>query len=157
HALVTAPFPRCTAYETFAPVLAWGVTLNVLGVYLAARWFGRGSRPVAAGGAMLAGVLFSPLHTTAAHGFMHQLYGTGWLLATAAVAARSRSSRPQLAAAAPLAGGCAASWLAAYNEMAPLIAVTGFAWLLGVGRWHRRLGGWVPALSAVACAAVVAG
>src|SRR5207249_7795144 len=93
QALLTAAVPGRTALDTYVPATAWGVTLNVLGIFLAARWCGGAARPVAACAALLAGVVFTPLHTAAAHGYLPQLYGTGWMLATVAVAAPSPASR----------------------------------------------------------------
>ncbi|OWK46313.1 hypothetical protein [Fimbriiglobus ruber] len=149
HALVTAAHPHRTALDTYPPVVAWGYTLNVLGIFLAARWAAGASRAAAAGGALVAAVVFSPLYTAVLIGFMHQLYGTGWMLVTLAVAARSVASPPHLRAGAPVVGSSAALWLVSYSEMAPVIVAVLGGWVVAFAVRYRSIGRWRGLANAV--------
>ncbi|OWK46314.1 hypothetical protein [Fimbriiglobus ruber] len=149
HALVTAAHPHRTALDTYPPVVAWGYTLNVLGIFLAARWAAGASRAAAAGGALVAAVVFSPLYTAVLIGFMHQLYGTGWMLVTLAVAARSAASPSHLRAGAPVVGSSAALWLVSYSEMAPVIVAVLGGWVVAFAVRYRSIGRWRGLANAV--------
>ncbi len=141
HALVTALVPGRGPIDTYLPVLAWGTALNVLGIFLLARWAGRQPLAVALATAVLVGVMFNPLHSSVSWGFFHQMFGTAALAASLAVAARiaGRPRRLRVADALTLAL-CAAAVLSAYSELAPALLAALAALTLRLGWCAARDG-----------------
>jgi hypothetical protein len=150
HAFVTACVPRRSSFDTYLPVTAWGVSLNVLGIFLLARWAFGVPRLIASLGACLVALLFNPLATSASYGFMHQLYGTAGLVFTLALAARATAPRGPWSVML-LVSFSASCWLTTYNEMVPLVGLVLLGWGLVVlaravrSRSWASLGGWVIA------------
>jgi hypothetical protein len=138
HAFVTACIPKRSSLDTYLPVTAWGCSLNMLGIFLLARWAFAVPRRVACPGVCLVALMFSPLATAASFGIMHQLYGTAGLVFTLALATRATHPRGPWSVML-LVSFSGSAWLAAYSEMLPLLLLVLAGWTVVVLLRARRV------------------
>jgi hypothetical protein len=132
-ALCQAASPGWAALEVYPGALAWGVLLNVLGIFVVCRWTLRLSREAALFGAGLAAVLNNPLHFSAQNNFLPQLYGTAFLLLALALLTRMMNPRRWTLPAAVAVAISQAALVSGYSELAPILALVDLAfgcWLL---------------------------
>jgi hypothetical protein len=115
------------ALLAFPIVMAWGMLLNLAGIFLMARWTFRLNRWLAAGTCFAAAAALNPLHTSIQQGFQPQTFGTAYF--SASLAFLARAARPTFwdrANALPLALVVTAC-VSVYSEMAPILALVGAA------------------------------
>jgi hypothetical protein len=136
-ALTQALFPVLRAGELYQAVIAWGVVLNVCGVYLLGRWCLRLSRPFATTAAVVLAGTANPLYSGALNGYLPQTYGLAFLALILVLLARLRAGVCWGAGTASLLGLASAALISVYNEMAPLLAVLALAYLVH-GLWQTR-------------------
>ena len=111
------------AVYSFSAVVAWGVVLNLAGIYLLARWSLGLSRSTAAAVVLVATAGLNPLLTTMYLGFKPQLYGTAFFAFIIAVLSRCTNRPNWTIRNALLVAVLIASFLSAYSDMAPIVAI----------------------------------
>ncbi len=145
-ALVRSLCLGCLAVQLFPAVTAWGVALNVAGVYLLCRWSFRCGAACSLFAAFLtAGV--NPLSYSANYCFLCQVYGTAVLPFCLAVLARlTTRARWRIGEAALFALG-ASLLLSVYSELSPALVAASLFYLAPAalrawrtGRLRRFLG-----------------
>lgn len=144
----------------FPVVTAWGMLLNLGGIFLVARWSFRLGRWGAAGAALAAAAALNPLYTSAHQGFQPQLYGTAYLAFIVAVLARAGRHSFRTPANAILLALAAVTLVSVYSELAPLAALTAAGWfVLGVvrSRNERNVRGFVRFTSLTALLLILIG
>ena len=120
-AMVKALTASPTSALVFPAVMAWGVALNIAGVYLLCRWSFRCSPALALVGATVAAG-YNPLAFSALNSFLCQVYGTAVLGFALAVLSRLFVRANWNAGAAALFAAAAALLLTVYSELAPFLA-----------------------------------
>lgn len=124
-AMIESLLPGSAALLILPAVNAWGLTLNVLGIYLLCRWALGADRVLAAGGALLAASAANPLQFSAGQGFFCQTYGTASLAFALAVLARLAAPCRRTPPGALLLAIAAVFVLSAYSELSPILFVAG--------------------------------
>jgi hypothetical protein len=122
-ALTGELFPRLDLVQVFPAVSAWGLLLNLGGIFLMARWALRLPRLYAAGAAAFAALTFNPLYFSLHWGFQPQMFGTAALPALVALLSRCLSPCRWRPAEATLVGLLASSLATAYSDMLPFLAL----------------------------------
>jgi hypothetical protein len=123
-AFVQALTPGLRAIDVYPAVSAWGVALNVLGLFLLARWGLGLALASALLGAGLMAIAPSAMHTAAAGGFLPQTYGTAALSFSLAALARAAQSTTFDRARGGLLGIAAAFLISAYSELFPFFVIS---------------------------------
>jgi hypothetical protein len=126
-ALVQACSFGTPALELYPSMAAFGVALNLAGVYLVTRWTLRLSRFYGWVAMVSAGLLTNPLQMAAATGFMHQLYGTAFLSACIAILSRALVPCNQGWRMALLVAGLHAAVPCHYGELLPFLLAADLA------------------------------
>src|SRR5262249_34983419 len=134
-ALTQALAPGSFALEMSLPVMAWGVVLNLAGLFLLCRWTFRLPRWAGTAATLLAAVTFNPLSFSASTGFLPQVYGTASLAVLVALLSRLLAPCRQRLGPAVLLALTGAGLLSSYSELAPVAALLGCGFL-GYGGWR---------------------
>jgi hypothetical protein len=135
-ALVRAAVPFRVAAELYPAVMAWGLALNVAGVFVLARWGLRVPRWHAAAGTAALAVALDSLSYSGTHSFFCQVYGTAALAFGLAVLARLRTPANWRPGNAALLGLIIAALFSMYSELSPVLGVAALA-VAGCGLWRR--------------------
>jgi hypothetical protein len=143
-ALVRSLLPGFLTLEVYPAVLAWGVLLNLGGIFVLCRWALRLPRWGAAAAAVVAAVALNPLYCASLHGFFCTVYGTAALALALAVLARLQTAGNWRRDNAVLFATATATLLSVYSELLPVLAIAGLVHLARVlwrarGRWGRFL------------------
>jgi hypothetical protein len=128
-ALVAATLPGIDPLVLSAGVTAWGLFLNLAGMYLIAR---RAFllRPARAGAVtLLPAVVFTPLLVSAQHGFLPQVFGTAYLLFALALLSRLVAPADWVPRRGLVVGLAVAALLTVYSELLPVLVLVGSAYL----------------------------
>ena len=104
-AMVQALTASPTSALVFPAVMAWGVALNIAGVYLLCRWSFRRSPALALVGATVAAG-YNPLAFSALNSFLCQVYGTAVLGFALAVLCAIRAGELERSRGRPVCRGC---------------------------------------------------
>jgi hypothetical protein len=138
-ALLQAWLPRLDPLYLYEAEMAWGMALNVGGIYLLARWAFHLPRLVSAAAALYAALSCNLLLVSIRHGFQPQTFGTAYLSLMLALLSRYRVGAYWNRGNAMVVGILVAAFLSIYSELFPLLALVGAGYLgLTLWRAYRR-------------------
>jgi hypothetical protein len=159
-ALMEAAFPRPGGMGAYLATSAWGLVLNLAGVYLVCRWALRLPRAYAVAAVAFLGLLENPLFFSLRNGFLPQTYGTALLLFSVAMLSRLRPPTCWRWGSGVLAGMVGAGAASAYSEILPVVVAV-FTWhALGMTlrSWRRaRLRRWAGFAAGTVCCLLLLG
>lgn len=122
-AAIQSLLPGTSSLDVYPGVAAWGLALNVVGLFLICRWVFGMKRWHAYVACAIAVATLNPVYYSMQAGFFPQLFGTASLAVILAWLARLLIPRHQSLGNATLAGLLAAMQLSFYSELTPLIAL----------------------------------
>lgn len=137
-AMVESLVPGSAALLILPAVNAWGLVLNVLGVFLLCRWALHADRRSAAACALFVAVVAGPLQFSAARGFFCQVYGTASLAFALAVLARLAAPGRRDVRGALVLAISASFVLSAYSELSPILFIAGVGFIVASLRLERH-------------------
>ena len=135
-ASVQAFLPGAKGIDVHPAAAAWGVALNVLGLFLLIRWGLGTARLFALLGAFAIAVTPNPMHSAAAHGFLPQTFGTAALMFGLALLGWSAQTPSPDRRHAILLGLSWAFLLSVYVELLPILGLATAA--VALGAFFRR-------------------
>jgi hypothetical protein len=136
-ALVEGVFSHFQAIDLIPIVMAWGVILNVLGVFVLCRWSMRIPNAFAIAVASLVAVTSNPLCFSSTNGFFCQVYGTASLSFGLAIISRLCSRVHWRTGNALLFGAAGSVLISVYSELAPVLFLVCCVYLIH-GVWRAR-------------------
>lgn len=138
-ALTTSWLPSLRSVNVYPAVLAWGLALNVFGLFLYMRWVLKSTYSISILPLFFVALTPNPVQSSAAWGFFPQTLGTAFLLFSMAILSKVLSNVHFSIKTALWLGISWAAMVSVYSELFPILGlISMFSILLNVRRFTKR-------------------